>query len=41
VFASSQRTGHGLLILDTVTGRIRRLTSGRIDQLADWSSSLD
>jgi TolB protein len=41
VFSSSQRTGHALLILDTVSGRIRRLTSGRRDQLAAWSSALD
>ena len=41
VFSSRQRTGHALLILDTVSGRIRRLTSGRLDQLADWSPSID
>ncbi len=41
VFSSNQRTGRALLILDTVSGRIRQLTSGRIDQLADWSPSLD
>ena len=40
VFASTGRRGSGLLILDTVTGRVRNLTSGRVDQLPSWSTSL-
>ncbi|MDH3297873.1 MAG: Tol-Pal system protein TolB, partial [Gemmatimonadota bacterium] len=40
VFSSAGRRGNSLLILDTVSGRVRTLTSGRVDQLADWSSSL-
>ncbi|MBK5098153.1 MAG: PD40 domain-containing protein [Gemmatimonadetes bacterium] len=40
VFSSTGRGGSGLLILDTVTGRVRNLTSGRVDQLASWSTSL-
>ena len=40
VFASTGRGGSGLLILDTVTGRVRSLTSARVDQLPSWSTSL-
>jgi TolB protein len=40
VFSSTGRSGSGLLILDTVTGRVRNLTSGRVDQLSSWSTSL-
>ena len=29
-----------MLILDTVTGRVRNLTSGQVDQLPSWSGSL-
>ncbi len=37
VFASTQRQGRGLWILDTVTGRTRILSSGRVDEVPDWS----
>lgn len=37
VFASRQRTGHSLMVLDTVTGRTRVLVSGQVDQLPSWS----
>ncbi len=40
VFASTGRGGSGLLILDTVTGNVRNLTSGQVDQLPSWSASL-
>jgi len=40
VFSSAGRRGNSLLILDTVSGQVRTLTSGQVDQLADWSSSL-
>lgn len=40
VFSSAGPRGHSLLILDTVSGNVRTLTSGRMDQLADWSSPL-
>jgi TolB protein len=40
VFSSTGRNGSGMLILDTVTGRVRNLTSGRVDQLSSWSTSL-
>ena len=40
VFASTGRSGSAMLILDAVTGRVRNLTSGRIDQLPSWSGSL-
>ena len=40
VFASAGRSGSAMLILDTVTGRVRDLTSGRVDQLPSWSGSL-
>ncbi len=39
VFASSGRSGSGMLILDTVTGRVRPLTTGQVDQLPSWSGS--
>jgi hypothetical protein len=29
-----------MLILDTVTGRVRNLTSGSMDQLPSWSGAL-
>lgn len=37
VFASSGRDGQGLIILDTVSGRVRWLTRGHTDQLPHWS----
>ncbi len=37
VFSSEGASGHGLWILDTVTGRTRTLTSGRLDGLPSWS----
>ena len=41
VFHSTQRTGHGLWILDTVSGRARILVSGHVDETPDWSGSLE
>lgn len=40
VFASERRGYRGLWILDTVTGRVRSLVSGRVDQMPDWSLRL-
>ena len=40
VFSSAGPRGHSLLILDTVSGRVRTLTSGQVDQLPDWSGPL-
>jgi TolB protein len=40
VFASTGRSGSAMLILDTVTGRVRNLTSSRVDQLPSWSGAL-
>ena len=40
VFASPDRENGGLFVLDTVTGRIRRLVSGRGFGLPDWSPAL-
>lgn len=40
VFASAGSRGRSLLILDTVSGRVRTLTSGQVDQLPDWSAPL-
>lgn len=40
VFASPDREGGGLFVLDTVTGRIRKLVSGRGHGLPDWSPAL-
>lgn len=40
VFASPDRDGGGLFVLDTVTGRIRPLLRGRGFGLPDWSPSL-
>jgi TolB protein len=40
VFSSPDREGGGLFVLDTVTGRIRRLVPGRGHGLPDWSPSL-
>jgi TolB protein len=40
VFSSAGQRGHSLLILDTVSGTVRTLTSGQVDQLPDWSQSL-
>lgn len=40
VFASPDRDGGGLFVLDTVTGRIRPLLRGRGFGLPDWSSAL-
>src|SRR5688500_6469983 len=40
VFASPDRDGGGLFVLDTVTGRIRQLLRGRGYGLPDWSPSL-
>ena len=40
VFASPDRDGGGIFILDSVTGRIRRLVPGRGHGLPDWSPSL-
>ncbi|MFO7587229.1 MAG: hypothetical protein R6X22_04060 [Gemmatimonadota bacterium] len=40
VFASTGREGSGLLILDTVSGRVRWLTRGQTDQLPHWSRPL-
>lgn len=37
VFHSVQRDGHSLRILDAVTGRVRILVSGHIDETPDWS----
>jgi TolB protein len=40
VFASPDREGGGLFVLDTVTGKIRRLVGGRGFGLPDWSGTL-
>lgn len=40
VFASERTRGRALLILDTVSGRIRALTEGQADQLPEWSDPL-
>lgn len=40
VFASSQRGGRSLVILDSVTGRTRALTSGQLDALPNWSGPI-
>ncbi len=40
VFSSRDSRGYALWISDTVTGRSRILTSGRLDGLADWSPTL-
>jgi TolB protein len=40
VFASPDRDGGGLFVLDTVTGRIRQLVRGRGHGLPDWSPPL-
>ncbi len=40
VFSSAGSRGNSLLILDTVSGHVRTLTSGQVDQLPDWSTSL-
>lgn len=40
VFASPDRDGGGLFVLDTVTGRIRSLLRGRGFGLPDWSPAL-
>lgn len=40
VLASPDREGGGLFVLDTVTGRIRRLVAGRGHGLPDWSPAL-
>lgn len=37
VFSSEGRTGRALMVLDAVSGRIRTLTSARVDRLPDWS----
>jgi TolB protein len=39
VFASPDREGGGLFVLDTVSGKVRRLASGRVG-LPDWSPIL-
>lgn len=40
VFASANRRGRFLLILDTVTGRTRPLTGGHADAVPDWSGRM-
>ncbi len=40
VFASTGRDGQGLIVLDTVSGRVRWLTRGHADQLPHWSGPL-
>ena len=40
VFASPDREGGGLFVLDTVTGTVRRLVGGRGFGLPDWSGTL-
>ena len=40
VFASPDREGGGLFVLDTVTGTIRKLVGGRGFGLPDWSGTL-
>jgi len=40
VFASTGRDGPGLIVLDTVSGRVRWLTRGQTDQLPHWSGPL-
>jgi len=40
VFASKDRDGGGLFILDTVSGRVRPLLRGAGYGLPDWSDSL-
>lgn len=40
VFASPDREGGGLFVLDTVTGSVRRLVGGRGFGLPDWSGTL-
>ncbi len=38
VFSTAGKDGRGLLILDTVSGRVRRLTWGQVDHLPHWSA---
>jgi TolB protein len=40
VFASPDRDGGGLFVLDTVTGTVRKLVAGRGHGLPDWSGTL-
>jgi TolB protein len=40
VLASPDREGGGLFVLDTVTGRVRRLVAGRGHGLPDWSGGM-
>ncbi|HEU4456620.1 MAG TPA: hypothetical protein VFR81_26370 [Longimicrobium sp.] len=40
VFASPDREGGGLFVLDTVSGKVRKLASGRALGLPDWSPHL-
>jgi TolB protein len=40
VFASPDREGGGLFVLDTVTGTVRKLVGGRGFGLPDWSGTL-
>ena len=40
VFASLDREGGGLFVLDTVSGKVRKLVSGRGAGLPDWSPAL-
>lgn len=40
VFASDRRGYRGLWILDSVTGRVRSLVTGHVDQMPDWSLRL-
>jgi len=40
VFRSDRAGYHALWVLDTVTGRLRRLTSNHVDQMPDWSERI-
>lgn len=40
VFSAQDSQGYSMWIIDTVTGRSRQITSGRMDALPDWSPSL-
>lgn len=40
VFRSTREGYHALWVLDTVSGRLRRLVANHVDQMPDWSASL-
>lgn len=40
VFRSTREGYHALWVLDTVSGRLRRLVAGHVDQMPEWSGTL-